>query len=74
MPDSAWTTVVREVALLPTPRPYLLLLGSVEPESYQIIGLGNELLGPDGFRICDMSRSLRSMVSIERQTLSPLHR
>ncbi len=42
--------VVREVASLPTPRPYLLLLGNVEPESPPIIRLGNELLGADGFR------------------------
>ena len=42
--------VVREVASLPTLRPYLLLLGNVEPESPPIIRLGNELLGADGFR------------------------
>jgi len=42
--------VVREVASLPTSRPYLLLLGNVEPESPPIIRLGNELLGADGFR------------------------
>ncbi len=42
--------VIREVASLPTPRPYLLLLGNVEPESPPIIRLGNELLGADGFR------------------------
>ena len=41
--------VIREVASLPTPRPYLLLLGNLERESPPILRLGNELLGPDGF-------------------------
>ena len=41
--------IIREVASLPTPRPYLLLLGSMEHQSPPIIRLGNELLGTDGF-------------------------
>jgi glycosyltransferase involved in cell wall biosynthesis len=42
--------VIREVASLPPPRPYLLLLGNLEPESPALIRMGNELLGANGFR------------------------
>jgi glycosyltransferase involved in cell wall biosynthesis len=41
--------VIREVASLPEPRPYLLLLGQATPDSPEIIKLGNELLGTDNF-------------------------
>ncbi len=41
--------VIRQVASLPTPRPYLLLLGNLERESPPILRLGNDLLGSDGF-------------------------
>ncbi len=42
--------VIREVASLPEPRPYLLLLGQEDAESEEIIKLGNELLGYDNFQ------------------------
>lgn len=42
--------VIREVASLPEPRPYLLLLGQQTPDSPEIIKLGNELLGSDNFQ------------------------
>lgn len=42
--------VIREVASLPEPRPYLLLLGQQDAESPEIIKLGNELLGADNFQ------------------------
>ena len=42
--------VIREVASLPEPRPYLLLLGQATPDSPEIIKLGNELLGSDNFQ------------------------
>ncbi|AFY90188.1 MULTISPECIES: glycosyltransferase family 4 protein [Cyanophyceae] len=43
--------VIREVASLPEPRPYLLLLGQQDTESAAIVKLGNELLGVDNFQI-----------------------
>lgn len=43
--------VIREVASLPHPRPYLLLLGQQEAETPEIVQLGNELLGNDNFQI-----------------------
>jgi 1,2-diacylglycerol 3-alpha-glucosyltransferase len=49
--------VVREVASLATPRPYLLLLGNVEPQSAPIVRLGNESLGADGFRAATVSQA-----------------
>jgi len=42
--------VIREVASLTEPRPYLLLLGQQDAESQEIIKLGNELLGSDNFQ------------------------
>ena len=42
--------VIRELASLPEPRPYLLLLGQVENETAEIVGLANDRLGPKGFR------------------------
>ena len=42
--------VIREVASLPAPRPYLLLLGNAECETPAINRIGNELLGTEGFR------------------------
>jgi glycosyltransferase involved in cell wall biosynthesis len=42
--------VINEVAQLPEPRPYLLLLGQETPDSSEIIKLGNELLGNDNFQ------------------------
>lgn len=43
--------VVREVARLPAPRPYLILLGQQEPDTPAVRALAEQLLGPDGFRI-----------------------
>jgi glycosyltransferase involved in cell wall biosynthesis len=43
--------LIREIASLPEPRPYLLLLGQQGAESAEIFQLGNELLGDDNFQI-----------------------
>ena len=43
--------VIREVATLPKPRPYLLLLGQQDAESPEVFQLGNELLGSDNFKV-----------------------
>ncbi len=43
--------LIREVAQLPEPRPYLLILGQQEAESPEIFQLGNQLLEPDRFQI-----------------------
>jgi glycosyltransferase involved in cell wall biosynthesis len=43
--------LIREVALLPAPRPYLLLLGQHDNESPEILALGSELLGAADFQI-----------------------
>ncbi len=43
--------LIREVAQLPEPRPYLLMLGQQEVESPEIFKLGNQLLGSDQFQI-----------------------
>ncbi len=43
--------LIREVAQLPKPRPYLLILGQQEAESSEIFQLGNQLLEPDRFQI-----------------------
>lgn len=43
--------IIRELASLPSPRPYLLLLGQQDPETPEILALGNSLLGPDHFQI-----------------------
>ena len=40
--------VVEEVAKLPAPRPFLMLLGSMDRSSDEIIRLAHERLGPDG--------------------------
>jgi len=41
--------LIREVAALPAPRPYLALLGQFEGEAPSILGLAGELLGVEGF-------------------------
>ncbi|MFM5996077.1 MAG: glycosyltransferase family 4 protein [Dolichospermum sp.] len=43
--------LIREIAQLPKPRPYLLMLGQIEAESAEIIALAKELLEPDKFQI-----------------------
>ena len=41
--------VVEEVAELPAPRPFLMLLGAIDRSSDEIIRLAHERLGPHGF-------------------------
>ena len=41
--------VVEEVAQLPAPRPFLMLLGAIDRSSDEIIRLAHERLGPGGF-------------------------
>lgn len=41
--------LVEEVARLPSPRPFLVMLGQTTPDSARIIGLARRCLGPDGF-------------------------
>jgi glycosyltransferase involved in cell wall biosynthesis len=41
--------VIRELARLPQPRPFLQLLGAMDENSREIIELGNRLLGSDNF-------------------------
>jgi 1,2-diacylglycerol 3-alpha-glucosyltransferase len=43
--------VIREIASLPEPRPYLLLLGQQNSDSPEIINLGNQLLGTENFQV-----------------------
>ena len=43
--------LIGEIAALPEPRPYLLLLGQQESQSIDIHKLGNQLLGTDSFQI-----------------------
>lgn len=43
--------LIQEVASLPEPHPYLLLLGQQEAESPEIIQLGENLLGKDNFQV-----------------------
>ncbi|MBD2434055.1 MULTISPECIES: glycosyltransferase family 4 protein [Fischerella] len=43
--------VISEIAHLPEPRPYLLLLGHQGEEAREIIQLGNSLLGVENFQI-----------------------
>jgi len=40
---------IREVAALPAPRPFLMLLGVMDASSREIVDLGRKLLGEDGF-------------------------
>ena len=43
--------VVREVAALPVPRPYLVLLGQTDEETPEVRALADKLLGSDGYQI-----------------------
>ncbi|MCX7595884.1 MAG: glycosyltransferase [Fischerella sp.] len=43
--------LIREIAALPEPRPYLLMLGQKTDESPEIFQLANELLGTENFQI-----------------------
>jgi glycosyltransferase involved in cell wall biosynthesis len=41
--------LVREIAALPEPRPFLVMLGLIDNQSEEIIRLAADSLGPDGF-------------------------
>lgn len=41
--------VIDEMARLPSPRPFLQLLGALDESSNEVIHLGNQLLGPENF-------------------------
>ena len=41
--------VVRELAAMPTPRPFLLMLGQRDAETPRLLALADELLGPSGY-------------------------
>lgn len=43
--------LIREVASLPEPKPYLLLLGQKDKESSDVINFGIKLLGSDNFQV-----------------------
>jgi glycosyltransferase involved in cell wall biosynthesis len=47
--------LIREVAQLPEPRPFLLLLGHQDNESVEIVDMGNELLGQENFQVKTVS-------------------
>jgi 1,2-diacylglycerol 3-alpha-glucosyltransferase len=47
--------LIREVASLPKPRPYLLLLGQRSQESLELIHLGEKLLGSENFQVKTVS-------------------
>jgi glycosyltransferase involved in cell wall biosynthesis len=49
--------VIREVASLPEPRFYLLLLGQQDSESPQILQMGNQYLGVNQFQIRTVAQS-----------------
>jgi 1,2-diacylglycerol 3-alpha-glucosyltransferase len=46
--------VIEEVARLPHPRPFLQLLGATDPKSREIVKLGAQLLGSDGFAVASV--------------------
>lgn len=49
--------VIREIANLSTPRPFLLLLGQKEDDSTEIIALGNDLLGSENFQVRTVTKN-----------------
>ena len=48
--------VISEIARLPEPRPYLLLVGHPEPETEGVAAMARELLGEDGHGIRTVTR------------------
>jgi glycosyltransferase involved in cell wall biosynthesis len=40
---------ISEIARMPTPRPFLQLLGAMDTNSAEVVEMGRRLLGPDGF-------------------------
>ena len=49
--------VIEEIARLPEPRPFLLLVGQPEPETESVARLAAERLGPDGHSIRTVTRA-----------------
>ena len=49
--------VIHEVASLPEPRPYLLLIGQQESESPEILQMGNRLLGSTHFQVRTVAKN-----------------
>jgi 1,2-diacylglycerol 3-alpha-glucosyltransferase len=49
--------LIREVANIPEPKPYLLLLGQMSSESSEVIALGKQLLGSENFQVRTVDRS-----------------
>jgi glycosyltransferase involved in cell wall biosynthesis len=43
--------LIQEIAALPPPRPYLVILGQIDAESPEVIRLANKVLGAEGFRV-----------------------
>jgi glycosyltransferase involved in cell wall biosynthesis len=46
--------VIEEVARLPSPRPFLQLLGALDAGSHELMALGTERLGHDGFGVASV--------------------
>ncbi len=49
--------LIREVAAISEPRPFLQLLGAIDQESHEIIDLGNKLLGSENFSVMSVPYS-----------------
>ncbi|MFM2061300.1 MAG: hypothetical protein RLZZ507_970 [Cyanobacteriota bacterium] len=43
--------LIREIAQISEPRPFLLMLGHQDAESVEIVNMGNQLLGQENFRV-----------------------
>lgn len=50
--------LVREIALLSEPRPFLVMLGETERETPSVRAIGDLLLGPDGYRMSGEPREV----------------
>jgi len=48
--------VIREVAKLQKPRPFLLLLGQIESDTQEIVDFGNRMLSEEGFSVRTVTR------------------
>ena len=60
--------VIEEVARLPSPRPFLLLVGAMDESSAELVAMGNRLLGPDSFSAA-LGAVLRSQRLLSRGRL-----
>lgn len=67
--------LVRELAALPAPRPFLLMLGQGDDETDHIVALARERLGSNGFAIRSVSHSQMSehYQAADMFTLPSLH-